>query len=223
MSRIRTIKPDFWTDEKIVDLSAFARLLFIGMWNFVDDEGRAVFSPRELKMRILPADDVDASALVDEIRRKGLIKVYEIDSKEYFEVKGFAEHQKIDKRRPSKIPPAPIGDDSRRLAPNCALEGREGKGEESLTGRAAPSEEVSRVSDPPRADELDDAGYFREGKSLLGKTSGGVLTQLKKHHDGDLREAMRSLELAKAKENPMEYVQGILRQPAKNDWRLGAQ
>ena len=30
MARIRTIKPDFWTDEKVVELSAFARLLFIG-------------------------------------------------------------------------------------------------------------------------------------------------------------------------------------------------
>jgi hypothetical protein len=31
MARIRTIKPEFWTDEKIVELSPFSRLLFIGL------------------------------------------------------------------------------------------------------------------------------------------------------------------------------------------------
>lgn len=30
MARIRTIKPDFWTDEKLVKLSMEARLFFIG-------------------------------------------------------------------------------------------------------------------------------------------------------------------------------------------------
>ena len=39
MARIRTIKPEFWTDEKVVTLPFEARLLFIGMWNFCDDEG----------------------------------------------------------------------------------------------------------------------------------------------------------------------------------------
>ena len=32
MPRIRTIKPEFWTDEKIIELSLPARLLFIGLW-----------------------------------------------------------------------------------------------------------------------------------------------------------------------------------------------
>ena len=63
MARIRTIKPEFWTDEKIVELSAFARLLFIGLWNFADDAGRMEFSAKRLKMQIFPADDVDISAL----------------------------------------------------------------------------------------------------------------------------------------------------------------
>ena len=42
MARIRTVKPDIWTDEKFVELSPLARLLFIGLWNFADDEGREV-------------------------------------------------------------------------------------------------------------------------------------------------------------------------------------
>lgn len=39
MARIRTIKPEFWTAEQVMELSRDARLLFIGMWNFCDDAG----------------------------------------------------------------------------------------------------------------------------------------------------------------------------------------
>jgi hypothetical protein len=42
MARIRTIKPEFWTDEKIVECSFEARLMFIGMFNFADDKGNLV-------------------------------------------------------------------------------------------------------------------------------------------------------------------------------------
>ena len=52
MARIRTIKPDFWSDEKIVELTPWARLLFIGLWNFSDDDGRMPFSPKKIKMLV---------------------------------------------------------------------------------------------------------------------------------------------------------------------------
>ena len=65
MSRIRTIKPDFWTDEKIVQLPFEARLFFIGMWNFADDEGYLSDQPDRIKLQVLPADEIDAWAIVD--------------------------------------------------------------------------------------------------------------------------------------------------------------
>jgi hypothetical protein len=104
VARIRTIKPDFWTDEKVVELSAFARLVFIGLWNFVDDAGRMEFSTKKLKMLILPSDSADMSKLLGEIRGKKLITVYQVEGKEYLQVNGFEKHQKIDKRTASKLP-----------------------------------------------------------------------------------------------------------------------
>ena len=80
MARIRTIKPDFWTDEKIVELSPLARLLFIGLWNFADDDGRMPYSTTRIKLQILPADAADISALLGEIRGKLLIDVYVVDN-----------------------------------------------------------------------------------------------------------------------------------------------
>lgn len=114
MARIRTIKPEFWTDEKIVGLSFATRLFFIGMWNFCDDEGRGEYSPIRLKNQIFPADDTDISVLIGELRREKLIEVYTIDNKLYYQISGFAKHQKIDHRRSSKHPAPP------QDAPMCA-------------------------------------------------------------------------------------------------------
>lgn len=143
MARIRSIKPEFWTDEKVVAVSPLARLLFIGIWNFVDDEGRAAYSPSRFKMQILPADSADVSELLGEIRRENMVTVYLVDGKEYLQVNGFTKHQKIDKRTPSKLPPPPT---SSELPRNVPLDqGREGKVEE----------EKERKKDPACAADLD--------------------------------------------------------------------
>lgn len=131
MARIRTIKPEFWTDEKVVELSAFARLLFIGIWNFCDDDGRIVFSHKRLKMQVFPSDDLDCLALIQEIERQGMILIYSVDGVDYLQVMGFSKHQKIDKRSPSKLPPSPNSTESPRLPPNPA-DGREGNGREGI-------------------------------------------------------------------------------------------
>jgi hypothetical protein len=40
MGRIRSIKPQFWTDGSNLELSDSCALFFIGLWNFCDDEGK---------------------------------------------------------------------------------------------------------------------------------------------------------------------------------------
>ena len=49
MARIRTIKPEFWSDEKVGGLPLACRLLFIGLWNFADDYGVIASSPLFIK------------------------------------------------------------------------------------------------------------------------------------------------------------------------------
>lgn len=109
MARIRTIKPEFWTDEHVVEMTAWARLLFIGLWNFADDDGRMVYSPKRIKMQIFPGDDVDIVSLFAELRREERVVTYCVDGVEYLAIINFARHQKVDKRSASKIPePPPI-------------------------------------------------------------------------------------------------------------------
>lgn len=104
MSRIRSIHPGLWTDEAFVSLSPFARLLFMGMWNECDDKGLFVWSPLQLKMRLLPADNVDAAALMAEIEAAGCIRKYEIGGKAYGAVRNFAKFQRP--KKPNDIHPS---------------------------------------------------------------------------------------------------------------------
>jgi hypothetical protein len=148
VARIRTIKPDFWTDEKIVELSPLARLLFIGLWNFSDDDGRMPYSTTRIKLQILPADAADISALLGEIRGKSLIDVYVVDAKEYLHICQFSKHQKIDKRTPSKHPNPPISAEPPRTTPSFP-DGREGKGrEEEGKGKEGNIRERKKTSIP---------------------------------------------------------------------------
>lgn len=104
MARIRTIKPEFWTSEAVVECSCSARLLFIGMLNFADDYGNLVNSPKRLKMQIFPADIIDTTPLLDELIKHGLVIPYVVDGEKYLNIKGFRKHQVINKPSKSKIP-----------------------------------------------------------------------------------------------------------------------
>jgi hypothetical protein len=136
MARIRSIKPDFWTDEKVVQLSYEARLVYIGLWNFADDDGRMICSRSKIKMQIMPADSIDISAILDEISRLGLICLYEIDKVQYLQINGFSKHQRVDRKRASILPPPPkVLDECLRHFPKegNGMEGNgvEGKKEDS--------------------------------------------------------------------------------------------
>lgn len=203
MARIRTVKPEFWTDEKIVTMSPLARLLFIGMWNFVDDEGRAAFSPVRIKMQILPGDSCDISALIGELKTNDLITIYIVELKEYYQINGFSKHQKIDKRRPSKIPPP---EDSAELPRLSTTDRDQGKG--SRIKDRDQGKEDSAVADAPPAEDVE---YYRRGKEILGVKAGALLTKLLKSKGSNFALARAALEVASTKTNPTEYIGGCIK------------
>lgn len=109
MARIRSIKPETWTSEQVMDLSRDARLLFIGMWNFCDDAGIHPGSPKRLKAEVFPGDDItsaDVRRLIDEAIAVGLVDEYEVDGESFWIVTGW-HHQKID--QPTFKHPSPDG------------------------------------------------------------------------------------------------------------------
>lgn len=109
MARIRTIKPEFWTDPKILECSTNARLLFLGMLNFADDEGNIEGSSKSIKAKIFPTDDIEIEPLLDELWNQCLINDYVVNKQKYYNIQSFKKHQKID--RPGK-PRCPLYEDS---------------------------------------------------------------------------------------------------------------
>jgi hypothetical protein len=92
--KIRDIKPEFFTDEKVCRLSIPARYVFIGLWGWCCNEGHVLATPWELKVRLVPTDDVDIDELLSEAAKVGLIERHDDQVK----VPNFRKHQKIDKR-----------------------------------------------------------------------------------------------------------------------------
>ena len=119
MARIRSIKPEFWTAEQVMELSRDARLLFIGLWNFCDDAGIHPASTKTLKAEVFPADDItsaDVRRMIDECLEQGLVIEYEVDGRSYWQVTGW-HHQKIDQptyKHPTKDGTVPAGAAKRR-------------------------------------------------------------------------------------------------------------
>lgn len=105
MSRIRSIHPGLFTDEAFVVLSPMARVFFMGLWTECDDWGSFEWSPLKLKMRLLPADNVDASALLAEIEQARGIMRYEVDGRSYGAVRNFCQYQRP--KKPNQSYPQP--------------------------------------------------------------------------------------------------------------------
>ncbi|WP_313250795.1 hypothetical protein [Stenotrophomonas sp.] len=164
MARIRSIKPEFWSSEQVMECSPMARLMFIGLWNFCDDAGNHVASAKTIKAEIFPGDDIpssDVQGLLDELSSNGLIVFYTNDSKELLHVTGWKKHQKIDK--PTYRHP-PFSLDARRALDEPSppeWSGVEGNGEEgkdlsSLRSDSSDADGVDLLGDGPGQGEKPD-------------------------------------------------------------------
>jgi hypothetical protein len=139
MARIRTIKPEFWTDGDMLKISRDARLFYIGLWNFADDRGVLEYDLVSIKARIFPGDKVDIQKLLAELSKIGKVMTYEVENKSYLLVKNLANHQVIDRPRKS-IYPLPEGYQLKSIE---IMLGKEGKGKERK----------GKDSTPPLSDE----------------------------------------------------------------------
>jgi hypothetical protein len=180
MARIRTIKPEFWTDEALSECSPTSRLLFIATWNFADDYGNLEASVRQLKAQVFPYDTLDITPLVQELVNAGLLIPYGHEGKNYLHIKGFDKHQKVEKKSAAKHPPFTGSPPTLRIvgessASSCGslLEGKGREESKTAADAAAPKAKRTRTEKHPLPADfaLDDA--MRE-------------QMLKRHYDCDV-------------------------------------
>lgn len=159
MARIRTVKPEFFRSLTVAGLSLGARLTFVGLWTYVDDEGIGLDNLSLIKAEVWPLDrrhnERQVGAWMTELAEAGLIVRYEADGKRLVQVRSWLEHQRIDKPRPSIYPQPQDGRilDASGSVPGIIPESSrlEGKGKEQ--GREG------NILPPPsrRRDELFEA------------------------------------------------------------------
>jgi len=123
MARIRTIKPDFFRSDDVAQLSYRARLTWVGLWTYVDDEGRGKDNARIIKGDLWPLEDdvthKDVEKDLNELSKAGRIHRYEVDGEKYLLILKWTDHQRIAKPTASKLPPP--GDSGTTTEPPPAI------------------------------------------------------------------------------------------------------
>lgn len=222
MSRIRTIKPDFFKHEGLFDAERETglplRLAFAGLWTQCDREGRFVWRPRQLKTDVLPYDDIDFSRVLDALMTRGFILKYASKGEVFGYIPSWSKHQVINNREKASDLPDPVDckeetdalmtreprvDDAILQLPS----GRERKGKEGEMEKEG-SEAKASGADAPFDPEKE---LFDRGKTVLGKDAGGLITRLLKSKQGKVALARAAIETASTKQDPREYIGAIVR------------
>ena len=107
MARIRTIKPEFWTDSKTGTLTEFGKCLFLGLLNQCDDYGVIEWQPLEWRAKIFPyhsdtTHGAVTSCLADELLPRGLVVYFanttdDGEIKRYLCIRNFNKHQVVNR------------------------------------------------------------------------------------------------------------------------------
>jgi len=188
MARIRTVKPELFRHEGLYELELETglpvRFSFAGLFTACDRRGRFKWKPRQLKLDVLPYDNLDFSRVLDALASRGFIVKYENLGEIYGCIPTFETHQVINNRESESLIPSldedaslaiDINDNSTRQsrvshAPFTPLvhdkaEGKgkeqEGKGREGIDHASVPDDVVSvfehwsMVMSHPKA-KLDD-------------------------------------------------------------------
>jgi len=179
--RIRSIKPEFWRSQDVSALALEDRLLFIGLWSYVDDNGvgfdRNSVIAAELFADDLERDPRDTFARVS----RGLLKLseallitrYSVEGRHFLYITNWKKHQRIDKPAKDRYPlptcanavprdslATPSRGPRETLAPGTGEQGSRGTGEEGRT----PSSDKSDQTDPDRFEEFWDAYDKKVGR-----------------------------------------------------------
>jgi hypothetical protein len=142
MARIRTIKPEFFTSEDVVELSPLARLLYVALWCEADREGRLVWKPKTFKLRYFPADEMNIDNLSTELLGRGLVVLY---GEGLAYIPTFKDHQHVNPREAVSTLPEPS--------------------DASITRQDASGTSEERVGTRQRRDSDAQGGRERKGRS----------------------------------------------------------
>lgn len=123
MARQRFIKPSFFVHGELYDAEAQSglplRVAFAGLWCQCDRRGIFRVKARELKVAILPYDDVDMTEVLRCLHGAGLVQLYVVDGKEYGHIPTFTKHQTFHRDEKPSADPAPSDNGASTVQAPC--------------------------------------------------------------------------------------------------------
>lgn len=171
MARIRSVKPEFWADEKLAEaVSRDGRLLYIGLWNLADEHGRLRGSARYVKGQLFPYDDdltvTTIDAILDQLAAaRKVIRYLCPDGDTYLFLPNLAKHQRLEAAKvASKLPPPP------EKFPNPPLKNEPSPPTPSGPDQSTPGEVISSQSQ-----QVTDPASTRADKSAPGADNVSLL------------------------------------------------
>lgn len=109
MAKIRSIKMEFWLDEKIGSLPPEARLLYIGTWSIADDNGVLRGNPAYIRSQLFAYDEevtaADVRRWIELLTAERMLVPFTHRGERYLLVRRFRDHQKIDARYATELIP----------------------------------------------------------------------------------------------------------------------
>lgn len=227
MARMRSLKPEYYTDEELAtQTSRDARLLYPGLWGLADEHSRLRGDARYLKGQLFMYDDdltPDAvDKLIDELEALGKVVRYRSGNASYLFLPTLARHQRLDTDKvPSRLPPPPLTDVSGKFpddpgnGPNSYGSDRENPGYADTgitTSGNTPSGKIpdksgTRPESPEDVQARARASFkhvagSREQVAGAKNPAAAAITVVQKHTDATPAEAEAVALIVKSTRNP---------------------
>ena len=124
MPRSRMVKPEFFDDEKLSEISRDARLLYVGLWVNSDDYGVVKGNHKWLKSKIYPYDEISPHQFtkwINELIGQDCIRAFKTKGENYYYIRTFSQHQYINNPSKAKNPSPPEALLQDYISPTLAL------------------------------------------------------------------------------------------------------
>lgn len=166
--RIRSIKPEFWRSDDVNDMRIEDRLLFVGLWSYVDDNGVGIDRHSDICADLF-AHDLSVSPhdtlmrVHDGLKRlsdMGVIVRYSVGRKNFMEITNWEKHQRINRPSPGRYPRSsdqeaeiqdPLAESSlsnhESSLPGAGEQGNRGTGEQGLNTCSPKASEHDRFEE----------------------------------------------------------------------------
>lgn len=97
MPRIRTVKPEFWGDEKLAPMTPIDRLVFLGLVGMADDTGRLLDSVKVVDAFVFPYTEDTSGPSLESLASAGrIIRGITASGQRVIQITNWSKHQKVD-------------------------------------------------------------------------------------------------------------------------------